>query len=245
MSNRASYSTLDQFRTAPLRGPALLGVTLVTWVTGALYCSGYERLLSGLDNWPGSLIWSASAVLPWLTLFEWSKSRSGRRLTASIQSLAVALVVTGVLSLVLGRFIDSADGHAVPLALSTLRRLPAAGVGLLLILWSRAGVGTSPSDCGDEPSLASIAEAIDWVEAADNYVELHIGGRVAMRRMTLRNAERVLRKRGFIRVHRRFLVNGRKIAAIHGANGDMVVRLVDGTELPVGRAFSPNLATAA
>ena len=245
MTSSASRLFPDQFRTSPLRGPYLFGATTAVWVAGALYCSGYERLLSGFNNWPGSLIWSAIAILPWLALFEWSKTGSGRHATSSIFRLATALFVTGVISLTLGRIIDAADGHNVSLALSTLRRLPAAAVAFLLILWSRAGHPASQSDPVTTASLVSIGAAIDWIEAADNYIELHIGDRIAMRRMTMRDAERALAKQGFVRVHRRFLVNGQRIATVQGTNGDRVIQLTNGTELPVGRAFSFNLATAA
>jgi DNA-binding LytR/AlgR family response regulator len=60
--------------------------------------------------------------------------------------------------------------------------------------------------------------------------------------MTMRDAEEALRGRGFVRIHRRFMVNRDRIAAIAGSNGDRVVRLADGTELGVGRAFAPNLS---
>jgi hypothetical protein len=243
MASAISRSPLERFRTAPTRGIALAAITGVVWLIGALYCSGYERLLSGLDNWPGSLVWSAVAILPWLALFEWSKSRAGRRITEPPINLLLALVITGVLSLSLGRLI--ADGPTTSLALSVLRRLPAVGVGLLLILWSRAGARAAQRVGRNEPGLSSVASAIDWVEAADNYVELHIAGRTVMRRMTMRDAERALRNHGFVRVHRRFLVNADRICAIDGTNGDRVVRLANGAELPVGRAFAANLSRAA
>ena len=244
MIGAAQGQLLEGMRTEPLRGPALIGITAIIWIAGAVYCSGYERLLSGLDNWPGSLVWSAVAILPWLALFEWSKGSAGRRLTLPPLNLGGALVATAVMSLALGRLLG-ADGHSASLVLSAVRRLPAAGVGLLLILWSRAGARVSPRDEEADARLSSLATAIDWIEAADNYVELHLAGRRVLRRMTMRDAERALSPHGFVRVHRRFLVNGGRIAAITGTNGDRVIRLTDGTELPVGRAFGANLARAA
>jgi len=58
----------------------------------------------------------------------------------------------------------------------------------------------------------------------------------------MRDAEQALRGRGFVRIHRRFLVNRDRIATIVGSNGDRGVKLADGTELSVGRAFAPNLS---
>ena len=95
-----------------------------------------------------------------------------------------------------------------------------------------------------EVALGSLAEAIDYVAAADNYVELHSNGRVTMRRMTLAEAERALAGQGFVRIHRRFLVNRSRIATVSG-NGDKMVRLDGGAELPVGRRFAANLDASA
>jgi hypothetical protein len=240
MATVPATGPLERLRTEPLRGAALAAEVLVVWIAGALYCSGYERLLSGLDNWPGSLVWSAVAILPWLALFEWSKSRAGRQIVGSPLKLVIALVLIGAVSLALARLIDFADGHSTPVALSILRRLPAAGVGLLLILWSRAAASARERDAEAEASLSSLAASIDWIEAADNYVELHIAGRTVMRRMTMHDAEQALAGRGFVRIHRRFLVNRARVQSIIGTNGDRLVR-VAGKELPVGRSYAVRL----
>lgn len=237
---------IEQARTRPLQGGTLAAAIAAAWLAGALYCSGYEALASGLDNWPGSLMWSAAAVLPWLALFEWSKSAAGRRLAGNAGGLAVALAATALLSLLLELLLDLATDHRMaPLALSLLRRLPAIGACLLLILWSRAPRRAERRDDADaRASLEALASSIDWVEAADNYVEIHVGPKTMMRRMTMRDAEQALAGRGFVRIHRRYLVNRNRIAAISGG-ADMIVRLESGVELPVGRAFSSNLARAA
>jgi hypothetical protein len=238
MASTASRLSLDRLRTKPLRGQALAAAVVVVWVLGAIYCSGYEALSSGLDNWPGSLGWSAAAVLPWLALFEWSKSAWGRRLTRRPAALALALVGTAAGSLLLEFGANALAGSAqTPLALALMRRLPAIGASLLLIVWAR---GALADDGEADSSLEAIAASIDWLAAADNYIELNIGGRIVMRRMTLREAERALAGRGFVRIHRRYLVNGRRIAAVTG-NGDQRVRLAGGAELPVGRRFAANL----
>ena len=57
----------------------------------------------------------------------------------------------------------------------------------------------------------------------------------------MRDAERALGPRGFVRIHRRYLVNRGRIANILGTNGDRIVQLASGAELPVGRAFAANL----
>jgi hypothetical protein len=237
----AASLALERFRTEPLRGPYLWALSLLVWLGGALYCSGYERLLSGLDNWPGSLVWSAVAVIPWLALFEWSKSGAGSRLLCSPARIAAAIGATAVASIILGRLIPYADGPWTPVALSTLRRLPAAGVSLLLIMWSGSRLQPVQRQPKVEPSLASLAPSISWIEAADNYVELHVGDRTLMRRMTMRDAEAALSTHGFVRIHRRFLVKRSCVEAIVGSNGDTRVRIA-GTELPVGRSYLSRLA---
>ena len=240
MASVAPPLIIERLRTEPLRGGALTAVTLIVWVAGAAYCSGYEALLSGLDNWPGSLRWSAVAVLPWLALFEWSKTRGGRRWTRPPLRLVLALVATAAASLALEAAVDTLlDSPVRSLALSVLRRLPAAGVCLVLILWSRAGQTADEQALADE-NLSAIAASIDWVGAADNYVELHVAGRTLMRRMTMRQAAQILEPHGFIRIHRRFLVNRARIDQL-GRDRERMIRLADGGELPVGRAFAANL----
>jgi hypothetical protein len=236
MASAAPFAHLEQVRTRPSSPVAVTMTGFIVWIAGALYCSGYERLLSGIDNWPGSLVWSAIAVLPWLAFFEWSKSRAGRKLAAGAVPLGVMLLGVAAGSLILGQIIH-ADSAALPLA--ALRRLPPIGACLLLVLWSRAGSERPRPVVEAGAALPSLASAIDWIEAADNYIELHIAGRVQLRRMTMARADRVLRRHGFVRIHRRYLVNRRRIATI----GDKFVRLEGGHELPVGTAFANNLRT--
>ena len=224
----------------PLRGAPLLLAVLIVWAAGAAYCHGYERLLRGGGSWPGSFLWSAVAVLPWLALFEWSKTSRGKKVVARLDQLALLLVGTALASVALELAMDALAGATSrPVALLLLRRLPAIGACLILILWSRA---RSRGDDSEAPELdiRELAGSIDWVAAADNYVEIHAGGRLSMRRMTLREAERALAPHGFMRIHRRFLVNSDRIRAVR-LNGSRSVELACGRKLPVGRAYAANL----
>ena len=124
------------------------------------------------------------------------------------------------------------------LGLLVMRRLPAIGVTVLLVALTRKAVLRRPPDPETIP-LTQIAAAIDWVAAADNYVELHCNGRVQLRRMTMARADGILRRQGFVRIHRRYLINRNKIAAV----GDKFVRMQSGQELPIGTAFASNLVT--
>ena len=244
MASAAPSNALERLRTEPLKGPSLAAVIAIVWIAGALYCSGYERLLWGLDNWPGSLVWSAAAVLPWLALFEWSKSEAGRRIADDAVKLGLALILTAAGSIALEVASDALSGSdSRSLALLLLRRLPAAGACLVLILWSRGSRARrrNGSETADDPSLTELAGSIDWIAAADNYIELHVGGRVTMRRMPLQEAERALRRHGFLRIHRRYLVNHRAVANVDQCGSGFEARMKDGTRLPCGKAFAASL----
>ncbi len=230
----------------PLKGGALASAGLIVWLTGAGYCHGYERLLTGAHEWPNSLIWSAFAVMPWFALFEWSKTEGGRYWVANPARLLVILIAIAALSLLLELGWNAAVGHpGGPIALSMMRRLPAIGASLALILWAAASHRRRLDDLfvsADESSdLLEFGDSIDWIEAADNYVELHLDGRVLLRRMTMGAAERQLAGAGFIRIHRRFLINRRKPVSITGSNGDRRVRIA-GAELPIGSRYASRLS---
>ena len=178
--------------------------------------------------------------MPWFAAFEWSKSDTGRRRAKGPLALAALLLATAVLSLLAEATIDAlVGGSMATLGLSILRRLPAMGISTLLILWSRGGQQRKETD-ETNGNLVALAPSIGWVEAANNYIALHIAGRTVMRRMTMRDAEQVLGPRGFIRIHRRYLVNRNRIAAILGGT-EPLIRLDSGIELPVGRSFAANL----
>lgn len=246
MATIAPRRTLWRFFLEPIRGVPLVVCGLVVWLAGATYCHGYEFFLTGVDHgpWSGSLTWSAIAVVPWFALFEWSKEPQAADVTRRPTVLIGLVAGIAALSIGMEYVANYCAGHVTDrFGLLVMRRLPAIGVALLLIALTRKAVLRRPANPATV-ELATIAKAIDWVEAADNYVELHLGDRTVMRRMTMRDAEQALGGRGFVRIHRRFLVNCDRIASIAGTNGDRAVKLTDGTMLPVGRAFAPNLSRA-
>jgi two-component system LytT family response regulator len=81
------------------------------------------------------------------------------------------------------------------------------------------------------------AARIRWVRAADNYVELHLDGRILTLRVTMREAAAILGPFGFVRIHRSYIVSRGQVDARVGTS----VRMKDGAELPVGQAYSANL----
>jgi len=78
---------------------------------------------------------------------------------------------------------------------------------------------------------------IDWIEAADYYVQLHVGQRSYLHREPMRDLEARLDPRRFMRIHRSAIVALDRIAELRpSAHGDHCVRLRDGTELRLSRA---------
>ena len=79
---------------------------------------------------------------------------------------------------------------------------------------------------------------VDWIEADDNYVRLHCGGREHVMRVTLSALERQLDPECFVRIHRSTVVRIDRIREFHPAtHGDMDVVLRDGTQLTLSRTW--------
>jgi len=84
--------------------------------------------------------------------------------------------------------------------------------------------------------------AVDWLEAADNYVRLHVGPREYLVRDTLATLEAQLDPDQFVRTHRSAIVQLDRVAEIRPtSHGDAEISLRDGTRLPVSRTFRARL----
>lgn len=239
MASLAPRPNLLKWLFEPLSGLRLVGCGILVWLAGAVYCHGYQWLLTGEETgpWSGSLIWSAVAVVPWFALFEWSKQRQG--MDAARRPVLLIALVAGIatFSIALEYLVNLCAGDVTDrLGLLMMRRMPAIGVTVLLIALARKAMLRQPPDPAAIP-LSEIAGTIDWVAAADNYIELHSSGRVQLRRMTMARADGLLRRHGFVRIHRRYLVNRQRIAEV----GDKFVRMQSGQQLPIGTAFASNL----
>ena len=85
-------------------------------------------------------------------------------------------------------------------------------------------------------------EEIDWIEAAGNYLRLHVGGEVHLLRETMINLESRLNSGKFFRIHRSTMVNLERIKELHPMfHGDYLVLLHDNTELTLSRSYRPKL----
>jgi two-component system, LytTR family, response regulator len=83
---------------------------------------------------------------------------------------------------------------------------------------------------------------IDWIEAADNYVSLHIGGESHLHRETMASLESKLPPDKFIRISRSSIVNIDRIRELQPLfHGDHVVILRSGTKLTLSRTYRDKL----
>jgi two-component system, LytTR family, response regulator len=83
---------------------------------------------------------------------------------------------------------------------------------------------------------------IDWVEAADYYVCLHVGAKSHLLRKSMAELEQELDPRIFCRIHRSTIVNLRKVSALKvDAAGEHEVILDSGQKLRLSRRFRKDL----
>ncbi len=81
-------------------------------------------------------------------------------------------------------------------------------------------------------------EAVDWIEAAQNYVCLHVGQTRHLVHVSMNSIEAALDPDGFLRVHRSHIVNLRRIRQVWSlARGHYVIELSSGERVPAGRTY--------
>ncbi len=85
-------------------------------------------------------------------------------------------------------------------------------------------------------------DEIDWIEAAGNYVRLHLGEESHLFRETMNGMETRLDTRRFVRIHRSRIVNSERIKELQPwFNGEYVVILRNGTRLTLSRGYREKL----
>jgi len=86
------------------------------------------------------------------------------------------------------------------------------------------------------------SQDVEWVEAAGNYVRLHVAGESYLYRESMKNMETRLDGDQFVRIHRSAIVNLDRIRELQPwFHGEYVVILHDGTKLMASRVFSDRL----
>jgi two-component system, LytTR family, response regulator len=87
------------------------------------------------------------------------------------------------------------------------------------------------------------ADEIDWIEAADYYVKLHVAGKVHMLRESMAALEARLDSDVFFRVHRSAIVNLERVRELQPfSRREHVLVLRDGTRLRLTRSRRERLA---
>ena len=82
------------------------------------------------------------------------------------------------------------------------------------------------------------ADAIDWVEAAGDYVRLHTSEKVHLLRETMSGMEDRLDPDRFLRIHRSTIINTERLRELRPyGNSEYIVVLDDGTELKLSRTY--------
>jgi two-component system, LytTR family, response regulator len=79
---------------------------------------------------------------------------------------------------------------------------------------------------------------VDWIEAANYYACLHVGGITHILRRSLQTLEKELDPRSFVRIHRAIIVNCDKVRGLElQGSGEYEVVLHSGARLPLSRRF--------
>jgi two-component system, LytTR family, response regulator len=90
------------------------------------------------------------------------------------------------------------------------------------------------------------AEAVDWIEAAENYAQLHTGSAAHLLHVTMNTLEKSLDPEVFLRIHRSLIVNVKRIKELQPAlHGEYVITLLNGVRLQSGRGYNEKLKALA
>ena len=86
-------------------------------------------------------------------------------------------------------------------------------------------------------------DQVEWIDAADNYLRLHVGSKTHFARGTMKQIEEELDPDHFIRIHRSAIVAVDRIRAIRShESGGHVVELNDGVQLKTSRQFASRVS---
>jgi two-component system, LytTR family, response regulator len=93
------------------------------------------------------------------------------------------------------------------------------------------------------PSIQIVmAEDVEWIGAAGNYVELHVNGRCYLLRETMASLEQRLNPARFLRIHRSRIVQSKGIKELRAIeNREFTVKLSDGSEHRSSRTYADRL----
>ena len=93
--------------------------------------------------------------------------------------------------------------------------------------------------------FVDVAE-IDWIEAAENYVKLHVGRSGHLLHVAMSTLEGSLDPETFVRIHRSIIVNVGRIQSLEpSVHGEYVVTLRNDVRLRSGRTYADTLRALA
>ena len=89
-------------------------------------------------------------------------------------------------------------------------------------------------------------EEIEWIEAAENYVQLHVGRAGHLLHVTMNALEKSLDPQSFVRIHRSVIVNVKRIRELQPVtHGEYVVTLESGVRVQSGRMYGERVKALA
>jgi two-component system LytT family response regulator len=90
---------------------------------------------------------------------------------------------------------------------------------------------------GDESHRVTVSD-IDWIDAAGDYMCVHVGDVTHIMRITMKQLEALLNPQQFLRIHRSTIVNSQRIENIkHLSNGEYLLSLGSSAQLKVSRGY--------
>ncbi len=96
---------------------------------------------------------------------------------------------------------------------------------------------------GRETELVTINE-IDWVDAAGDYMCLHVGGKTHIMRSTMKELLAKLPEKDFVRIHRSTIVNIHRVSSVSSlSKGEFRLQLGSETSLKVSRNYRKSIAS--
>jgi len=94
---------------------------------------------------------------------------------------------------------------------------------------------------GNETTFVDV-DAIDWVDAAGDYMCVHANGDTHVLRGTMKQLQELLDPKIFVRVHRSAIVNRHRVTSMRShRNGEYFLKLGSDTELKLSRKYKGNL----
>jgi len=77
---------------------------------------------------------------------------------------------------------------------------------------------------------------VDFVEAQEDYIAIHSGGKTYLKQQTISSLEETLDPRGYIRVHRSYIVSLEQVSKIEPYTKDSRIAILkNGAQVPVSR----------